>query len=201
MVYETLFIIGLIGLLAQSFLRFGHGGHGSSAHAGHGHAGHSASGHSHAGHSDSHHATDARNEALWALLSPLALFSLALGGGATGLLVHSLLSAIWTAIAAFFGALTFYLALVRPIWNVLMRFASEPSKALAGAVAQTAEVVSRFDAQGNGVVRLTLDGQSVRVLAHLEPDIMALHEAIHPGEKLLVTRVDSHANACTVTRL
>jgi len=208
MVYETLLMIGLLGLVAQAFLRFGHGHGGQSGHAGHaahtGHAGHSGhTGHnSHAGHqhSDANQQGE-RGAALWALLSPLALFSLCLGAGATGLLVHALLNVYWTALAAGAGALTFYLALVRPLWGLLSQFASEPSEALAGVIAQAAVAEGHFDAQGQGMVRVTIDGQWVRLLARLEDDDRLAAPAIARGDKLTVTSVDGRKNTCRVARL
>ncbi len=85
MIYTTLFLIGLLGLLAQAFLGLSHGGHDGAA----GHGGH-AGGHSHGGHAGGHssengHGSDRGPSPLWTLLSPLTLFSVCLGAGATGL--------------------------------------------------------------------------------------------------------------------
>lgn len=107
----------------------------------------------------------------------------------------------WSALAATAGALLFYGLLIRPVWNFAMRFASEPSKALEGVVATTAEAMSRFDARGQGMVRVTIDGQIVRLLANLETEDRDAGAVVAPGEKLLVTAVDGHSNTCRVTRL
>ncbi len=208
MIYETLLIIGALGMLAQAFLGLGHG------FAGHGHAGHGGNTHAgtpHTGHAGSHgHGNHGGRESgqrgegpspLWALLSPLTIFSLCVGAGATGLLTRAFLSAPWTSLAAFLGAVVFYGLLIRPVWNFAMRFASAPSKALEGVVATTAEALSRFDARGQGMVRVTIDGQVVRLLARLEPGEESDSPAVAPGEKLLVTGVDGHTNTCRVARL
>jgi hypothetical protein len=205
--YETLLIIGALGMLAQAALGLGHGfgGHAhnpGAGHAGHGHAGHTGT-HSHgqhSGHEQGEHTTSGPSP-LWALLSPLAIFSLCLGAGATGLLVHSLLRGSWAALAALVGAFVFYGLLVRPLWNFVMRFASDPALALEGVVATNAEATGRFDAQGRGMVNVILDGQVVRLLAHLEPEDQQKGLIVVPGDKLTVTSVDGKTNTCHVTRL
>lgn len=207
-IFTTLFLIGLLGLLAQALLGFahvghdqGHGGHGGhDAHAGHGHAGH---GHGHAEHGQEHghHGEQSKGVSLlWSLLSPLTLFSLCLGVGAAGLLLKPLhLAAALTALLAAAGGLLFYGLVVRPVWGLIFQFASKPALALEGTVAQNAEALTRFDATGKGLVRLNIDGQLVRILATLEPDDRAV--AVLPGDKLLVTAVDGRTNSCRVSRL
>ena len=194
MIYTTLFLVGLLGLFAQAVLGMSHGGHaGHSGHAGHG----------------AHHGVRAggnRGERgpspLWTLLSPLAIFSLCVGAGATGLLLRPAhLAAALTALAAMLGGLVFFGLLVRPIWNLLFKFASKPSAALEGMIARQAEAVTGFDGQGRGLVGLTIDGQWVRVLATLEADDQAAAPAVRPGEQLTVISVDGRANTCRVARL
>ncbi len=99
------------------------------------------------------------------------------------------------------GGLVFFGLLVRPIWNLLFRFASKPSAALEGMVARQAEAVTGFDEWGRGLVGLTIDGQWVRVLATLETDTSADAAPIKPGERLTVISVDGRANSCRVARL
>lgn len=138
---------------------------------------------------------------MWTLLSPLAIFSLCLGAGATGLLLRPAhLAAALTALAAMTGGLVFFGLLVRPLWNLLFRFASKPSAALEGMVARQAEAVTGFDERGRGLVGLTIDGQWVRVLATLEDDQANLLP-VKPGERLTVISVDGRANSCRVARL
>jgi hypothetical protein len=208
MIYETLLIIGALGILVQAALGLGHGfgGHAHSpgaGHAGHGHAGHTGA-HSHGQHgSHEQHGerTTGGSSPLWALLSPLAIFSLCIGAGATGLLVHSLLHGGWATLAALVGAFVFYGLLVRPLWNLVMRFASDPALALEGVVATNAEAMGKFDSQGRGMVRVILDGQVVRLLAHLEQEDQQKGLIVAPGDKLTITSVDGKTNTCHVTRL
>jgi len=192
-IYTTLFLIGLLGLLALALLGAAHGGHDAShGHVGHGHEGH--------GHHAEHGEAGKSTSSLWALFSPLTLFSLCLGVGATGLLLKPLHWAGWlTGLAAALGGAAFYGLVVRPLWGLIFQFASTPSRALEGMVAQSAEALTRFDARGQGLVRLTIDGQLVRVLATLEADAGA--PDVRPGDRLLVTGVDGRANTCRVSRL
>jgi hypothetical protein len=206
MVYTTLFLIGLLGLFAQLMLGSGHvhgTGHNAGGQAaGHGHAGH--------GHGSHHHGIQgikgglrARgSDFLWTLLSPLTIFSICLGMGLTGLLLkHHNPHAPISALAAALGGLALYAVIVRPIWNLVFRFATQPSRALEGSTAQSVEAISRFDASGKGLVRLTIDGQVVRILAQLETDEKTQAPEIQPGEKLTITSVDGRTNTCRVARL
>jgi len=197
MIYTTLLLIGLVGLFAQAVLGLSHGGH--AGHTGHA-AGHGAH---HGGRGSGSRGRGERGPSpLWTLLSPLAIFSLCLGAGATGLLLRPAhLAAALTALAAVLGGLVFFGLLVRPIWTLLFQFASKPSAALEGMVARQAEAVTGFDERGRGLVGLTIDGQWVRVLATLEPDSRADAPRIKPGEQLTVISVDGRANSCRVARL
>lgn len=217
MLYETLLIIGALGLLAQLVLGFGHGhGHADQGHAGDGHVGHGGHGHvdhghaldhGHAGHGPADHGHADHNDSahgpspLWSLLSPLTIFSLCLGAGATGLLVRHALSPVLTALASMCGGAAFYGLIIRPLWALIFRFASTPARALEGTVAASAEALTRFDERGQGLVRLTVDGQIVRVLAHLETDERSQGGAVRPGDQLIVTSVDEQKNVCRVSRL
>lgn len=205
MIYTTLLLIGLLGLIAQAFLGFSHSGH-DAAHGGHAHADmghvHAPSAHAHAGRGG--RAGTSRSERgpspLWSWLSPLTIFSLCLGAGATGLLTQP---AHWpsplTALAALLGGLVFYGLIVRPLWTLIFKFASHPSAALNGMVAQQAEALGHFDASGRGLVGLSIDGQWVRVLATLDAGEDA--QAVQKGDTLTVVSVDGRANTCRVARL
>lgn len=196
MIYTTLLLIGLIGLFAQAVLGMSHGSHvGHTGHTG-GHSGH-------AGRGMRHGSQGERGPSpLWTLLSPLAIFSLCLGTGATGLLLRpEHLAAVVTALLAALGGLVFFGLLVRPLWNLLFKFASKPSAALEGMVARQAEAVTGFDGRGRGLVGLTIDGQWVRVLATLEAEDQTNASAVKPGEKLTVISVDGRRNTCRVARI
>ena len=125
------------------------------------------------------------------MVSPLGAFSLCLGAGAAGMITGRW----WWAIL---GALLFWKLVIEPLQELLLRFASDPAKNLEGARASEAIALSRFDASGQGMVSLTVDGQVRRVLAKLsegEP------REIVVGEKLVVVDVDTKRNTCRVARL
>ncbi len=220
MIYTTLLLIGALGLLAQALFGLGHGhagahhaaghGHGAGGHALHGHgAGTHAHGHAaHAQHGQNGQSRTAQTELhgghgaseIWTLLSPLTIFSVCVGVGATGLLLRPQhWAGALTALAAILGGLLFYGLVIRPLWGLVFRFASTPGTALEGTVAGECEALGRFDAQGRGMVKLTIDGQRVRVLAFLESDDRG--QPVTPGEQLTVISVDAHANTCRVARL
>lgn len=227
-IYQTLLIIGQVGVLAQAVLGFahGHGGHDQGGHGGHdgahhmggahGHEAAGAAGHAHHAHGGEHAAHHGENEAngagrsnssggglspLWGLFSPLTLFSLCLGAGAAGLVALLYLAPAWTMPVAALGGAGLYRLVVRPLWALIFQFASRPSRALEGTVAGSAEALTRFDARGQGMVRLIIDGQIVRILARLEDDERAEAAAVRPGDTLTVTQVDARANTCRVARL
>lgn len=194
MIDTTLFLIGAVGLAAQALIGLGHGGHG------HGHGHHA----SHQGHHQAHgHANGSRaGGILLALLSPMTLFSLCLGIGASSLMLrHTAIPGGERIALAVLGGLLFYGAFVRPLWGLLFQFASRPSRALEGTLSQEVEAISRFDARGRGMVQMAIDGQVSRILAVLESEDIPDAAAIRPGDRLTVTAVNAKANTCRVTRL
>ena len=236
MLYETLLLIGAVGLLAQTVLGMaGHGGHGghSHGHGGdhghgidfempHGHLGHAgpaghhgapapaAAGHSHGagqvqaqvhgGHGPS--VQQRAGTALWTLFSPLTIFSLCLGAGATGILARYYIQLPFlVALAAVIGGILFYSGIVKPLWGLIFKFASNPAETLSGAVAREATATGRFNADGQGIVQITVDGEFVRLLARLEPEDRDRGITVLSGDKLVVTSVDEKRNSCCVTRL
>jgi hypothetical protein len=216
LVYDVMLLVGAIGLLSMALLGFAHGGHGHAGHAEHGHLGHAPLAHGHGGHGahghEAHghgghddcagHAGGHAHAIQWlTLLSPMTLFSLCLGAGATGVLLRTLgvQSALLTALAALAGAILFRAGVVGPIWKLVLSFASRPARALEGALLQLAEAVTPFNAKGEGLVRLEVDGQSIDVLARLEhPD---QGSRVLRGQQVRVESVDSHTNTVTVSRL
>jgi hypothetical protein len=184
------------------------GGHLHAGHAGgaHGHAvahGHGAHGHGHSqGHGDHGHAGDA-GKALgsWFLsfLSPRVLFSVLVGLGAAGLLLGGVLSGPLLAIAAVLGGLVFELFGVRPVWNFFFRFGSEPALTLESAITDTATAVTHFNLDGEGLVKIELDGQIVQVLARLAPADRNSGVRVRSGDSLVVEEVDAVRNRCVVS--
>jgi hypothetical protein len=105
----------------------------------------------------------------------------------------------WRAGASFVGALGLEKLVVSPIWDVFQRFASRPARTLDTAVFEEAVAIANFDAEGNGVVSITLDGHETRILARLsEPDPQ---HRVHTGDALLIESVDTARNRCVVRRL
>jgi hypothetical protein len=133
-------------------------------------------------------------------VSPLDLFSLALGGGATGLLLQSVLAATALPFASVLGAIVFCVGIVRPLISTLSNFASRPSQGLEGMVAKGAVAATKFDRKGRGLVTLTLDGQNIQVLALLEPDEVDRGVLVAKGDPVTIIQVDSTRNTCRVTR-
>jgi hypothetical protein len=133
-------------------------------------------------------------------LSPISLFSLALGYGATGILIGPVVPYPLNFVVALAGGLGFNFGIVQPLMGYLSSFATRPSDGLEGTLYQEAEAITGFDAIGRGIVRLTLDGQHIQLLATL--DQLEVEKGIHvkKGEKLLVIDIDAGRNSCRVTR-
>jgi hypothetical protein len=172
-----------------------------AGHAG-GHALTHGHGHAHTHHGDHAHAGDA-GKALggWFLsfLSPRALFSVLVGVGAAGVLLGHLLPEPLLAVAAIAAGLAFELFAVRPVWNFFFRFASEPALTLESAITDTATAVTGFNPQGEGVVKIELDGQIVQVLGRLAPADLATGVRVRAGDSLVVEDVDPVRNRCVVS--
>jgi translation initiation factor IF-1 len=179
-------------------LGHGHaGGHGV-AH-GHGHdAGHAHHGHHHG---DGHHGDAGKVMGSWFLsfLSPRVLFSVLIGIGAAGLLLGGVLGGPLLAAVAIVAGFAFELAAVRPVWNFFFRFGSQPALTLESAVTDTAEAVTGFNPQGEGLVKIELDGQIVQVLGRLSPADRATGVRVRAGDSLVVEEVDAVRNRCVVS--
>ncbi len=139
--------------------------------------------------------------AMLGVLSPMTLFSVALGAGATGVLLRDQYTPILTAFLALLAGFALFLLVVRPVTRFAQRFITDPATTLAGAVATEAVAQNRFDGIGRGIVSVTIDGQIVRLLAHLERDDFARGVGVAPGERLVVTQIDEAKNSCHVTKL
>jgi hypothetical protein len=210
--YSTSLLLGAAGLGVMALGGLGHRGHAGSAARGHGHAtghGHAnAAGHVHgvkhpghvhaAGHAPT--ARDAMGNTLWTITSPRFLFSLALGFGTAGELLRPMLGGPLLIAGAIAGGVLFERILVSPIWNFAMRFASAPAVTLESAVSDEATAVTSFDANGQGIVSLEVDGQVVQILATLRPDDRALGAArVRAGQRVRIDEVDAEQNRCTVS--
>ncbi|HEY4217862.1 MAG TPA: hypothetical protein VGM67_12040 [Gemmatimonadaceae bacterium] len=206
--YISSLLLGAVGLGVMAVSGLGHHGHAGRAsargpmrigHAGHGHAGH-------AGHANANAAntvSGARNSAsnvLWAVASPRYLFSFFLGFGAVGELLRPMLGGVLLGVAAVAGAVLFERLVVSPLWNLSMRFASTPASMLESAVADEATAVTAFDANGQGIVSIEVDGQIVQILATLRRDDRLLGGArIRAGQRVRIEDVDAAKNCCTIS--
>jgi hypothetical protein len=138
---------------------------------------------------------------LWVLLSPRVLFSFAVGLGASGLVLARWVSEPLLALGALLGGLGFECYVVAPIWNGLLRFASAPARTLESAVFEVAEAVTDFDAHGQGLIVLELDGQVVQILGTLRPEDRALGVHVRRGARVRIEEVDAARNRCLVSSL
>ena len=208
---------GLAAMAVGGLAHFGHSGHGghgghvgdtahlghaSAGHAGHGHGGHAHAAHAHTGtHSTSHGARDHSSQGapnfLYSLLSPRVLFALLVGFGAGGL-VATPLGEPWRAGAAVLAAAAFEGLLVGPLWRMLFRFESAPAVTLESAIEDDARAVMGFDANGQGLIALDVDGQIVQLLATLAPDDRARGARVRSGDVVRVSSIDAARNRCTV---
>lgn len=192
------------GHLAAGSHGAAHAGHAGAAHghAGHGHAadGHAHAGHGHAAGHGHGHASIQETIGSWfvSFLSPRVLFSVLVGIGAVGLLGREWIAGPLLAVLAVIGGIAFEKLMVQPVWNLLFRFASEPAHTLESALYDRATAVTGFDANGQGLVKIELDGQVVQLLATLRPEDRAIR--VHAGDELLVEDVDGGRNRCVVSR-
>ena len=175
---------GLAAMAVGGLSHLGHAGHGS--HAGH-------AGHAHAGHGQA-------SSFFYSLLSPRVLFALLVGFGAGGLLATPL-GEPWRAGAAILAAAAFEGLLVGPLWRMLFRFESSPAITLESAIEDDARTVMDFDANGQGLVALDVDGQIVQLLATLVPDDRARGVRVRTGDLVRVSSIDAARNRCTVRLL
>ena len=222
--------LGLVAMAVTGTGRHGqnHGGgshgHPGDGHAGHAHVGpshtghaHSAShaGHSHAAHNDGSHAHEAHGhsaqshaspspsgaQTLLALMSPRTLFSVCLGLGTTGLLLKNALQGPALLAVAVAGGWAFERFIVTPIWNFTLRFASDPALTLESALMSEATAVTRFDANGQGLISIEVDGHVVQLLGTLDSNTRATRATVLAGARLRIEDVDAARNRCTVSLL
>ena len=221
-------VLGAAGMAAMAFLGFtsshsaGHQTHDTSGHEMHG-AGHSTlpthgiahgSGHAHeATHASGHMHLTAHTHAaphaqasdwkshLWSWLSPRVLFNFLVGFGATGLIVERLVGPILALPIAIVGGIAFEAFVVRPIFNSLFRFESQPAQTLESALMSEGRAVTGFDANGNGLISLELGGELVQVLGTQLNEERAAGVRIRVGDIVRIEEVDDTRNRCTVSRI
>lgn len=213
-------VLGAAGMAAMALLGFTsshsgvHHGHDTAGHelhgvAGHTHAigsghtvGHSHSvGHAHASAHPQHVASDGWKTHLWSWLSPRVLFNFLVGFGATGLISEKLVGPVLALPIAVVGGVAFEALVVRPIFNSLFRFESQPAQTLESAIMSEARAVTGFDSKGNGLVSIELGGEVVQILGTLTLDERKNGVRVRAGDAVRVEDVDSVRNRCTVSRI
>jgi len=204
--YSSSLLLGAAGLGVMALGGLGHRGHAGSAARGHGHGNAASHAHGvrHPGHvqgaAHASTARDAMSNTLWTITSPRFLFSLLLGFGTAGELLRPVLGGPLLIAAAVVGGVLFERVLVSPLWNFAMRFASAPATTLESSVSDEATAVTSFDANGQGIVSLEVDGQVVQILATLRADDRALGAArVRAGQRVRIDDVDAEQNRCTVS--
>ncbi|MDB4899252.1 MAG: hypothetical protein JWN53_1060 [Gemmatimonadetes bacterium] len=197
-------VVMAVGGLSHGGGHAGHGGHAHGGHAGHaghaapaGHAGPSAQGHvAAASHGAAGHHAGMQNP-FYQLLSPRVLFALLVGFGAGGLLAAPL-GEPFRAGAAILAAAGFEALLVGPLWRFLFRFESSPAATLESAIDDEARAVTGFDAKGQGLVAVEVDGQIIQLLATLEGEALQRGVHVRSGDVVRVAAVDAARGRCTV---
>ena len=218
--YLTAFTLGAIGLLVMALSGFlsshsghhhghSHAGHGDHAHSGghapvpgHGHA--HANDHGHHGSKGLHIDGDMHDNpwsTLLAVMSPRVLFSVALGFGATGLLLHDVLPGPLLVASAIVGGVFFNKFLVAPLWNLTFRFASSPALSLESCITDDATAVTNFNANGEGLIAVVVDGRQVQLLGTLQSQDREMGVRVRAGSHLRIEDVDAERNRCTVSLL
>jgi hypothetical protein len=205
-VYGFSLALGATGLAAMAIGGLAHVGHDGHGHTGHAHAGH---GHGHGGPAHSGHTAELQTghahtapahpapARLFSLFSPRVLFALLVGFGAGGLLA-SPLGEPWRAGAAVLVAAAFEGLFVGPLWRMLFRFESSPAATLETAIEDDARAVMGFDANGQGLVALDVDGQVVQLLATLTAEDRARGARVRSGDLVRVSSIDAARHRCTV---
>lgn len=196
--YGFCLALGATGLVVMAVLGFGHHGADQGHHLGDGHFHGHGDGHSHA-HGPGHGHEPSALGRLAALLSPRLLFSVLVGVGATGLLLAPMLFEPVTALAALGGGFVFERWLVGPIWKLLFRFESRPAVTLESAIMEEAEAMTEFDASGQGMIGLELDGQVVQLLGTLTASDRSAGRRVRQGDRLRIEEVDEAGNRCIVS--
>jgi len=213
-IYTFSLALGAVGLLVMAFGAVGrHGHHGQHAHHTHVHGARGQ--HAHHGHQVQQaqqvpHAQQmahglrmggAESALLWTLATPRFVFATLLGFGAAGMLLRGAFGGVVLLVIALAAGLAFERLIVRPLMNLLLGFASSPAQTLESTLYDEARAASGFDANGEGLVAVDVDGQVVQVLGTLRHEDRALGVRVHAGDRLRIEDVDGDKHRCTVSYL
>ena len=201
-VYSFALALGAAGLVVMGLSGLAHvagGHHGAHAHGG-SHMGHNLA-QARGGFRARGGGRGAGPRTLWALLSPRPLFSMLLGFGTVGVVLPSTLGGAPLFATAAAGGLLFEALLVRPLWNLLFRFESTPALTLESCIGDVARAATTFDAAGNGLITLELDGQVVQVLGSLRREDRDAGIRVRAGDPVSIDDIDAERNRCTVRPL
>jgi hypothetical protein len=147
------------------------------------------------------HGAQAWKAIAWSWLSPRVMFNFLVGFGATGLIIERLVGPVLALPIAIVGGVSFEKFVVRPIFNSLFRFESQPAQTLESAIMSEARAVTGFDSKGNGLIALELGGEVVQILGTLTADERSAGVRVRLGDAVRIEEVDSTRNRCTVSRI
>jgi translation initiation factor IF-1 len=106
--------------------------------------------------------------------------------------------AIFLPFIALAGALFLEFACIRPMWSFMLRFVSTPAQTFESALMGDARATSGFDANGEGLVAIEVDGRIVQCLGRLREEDRAQGIRVRAGDMLRVADVDAARQRCTV---
>jgi hypothetical protein len=129
------------------------------------------------------------------------MFNFLVGFGATGLIVERLVGPVFALPIAALGGMGFEAFIVRPLFNSLFRFESQPAQTLESALMSEGRAVTGFDANGNGLIALELGGEVVQVLGTQLIGDRQAGVRIRAGDIVRIEEVDDSRNRCTVSRI
>ena len=219
-------VLGAAGMAAMALLGFTSSHSGGHSHDTAGHELHGIGGHIHAvpgahsaGHAISHahgaphahvathganghvHVESSWKSMAWSWLSPRVLFNFLVGFGAAGLVFERIVGPVLALPIAIVGGIAFEAVVVRPIFNSLFRFESQPAQTLESAIMSEGKAVTGFDVNGNGLISLELGGEIVQILGTLTPDERKAGVRVRAGDAVRIEDVDGIRNRCTVSRI